>query len=85
MRTRLSARIIPLIGILLSLCAQAGVINWNGKVSLEKLIQDAPPNSIIQCDPNVDIEVSKTLILRQPVTLIGLTAHLPQGLFKRND
>ncbi len=82
MRIRLSARIITLIGILWVLSAQAEVINWNGKVPLEKVIQNASPNSVIQCDPNVDIEVSKTIILRQPVTLVGLTAHLPDGLIK---
>jgi hypothetical protein len=47
---------------------------------LQQVIDSAPSNSIVQCDPNQPITLSVPVTIRKPLTLVGLHARLPENL-----
>jgi len=48
--------------------------------TLRELLANAPPHSVIQCDARETIVLTEPLLIRQPLTLIGLHAWLPEKL-----
>lgn len=49
---------------------------------LQKLLDEAPNNSVIQFNPNQQLVLSKPLRVTKPLTLRGLNAKLPEKLGK---
>src|SRR5436190_7728039 len=49
---------------------------------LQQVIDSAPANSIVQCDPNRLMTLSVPVAIRKPLTLVGLHARLPDKLGK---
>ena len=47
---------------------------------LQKMIDAAKSNSIVQCDPNQQWTLSTPVKIRKPLTLLGLRARLPEKL-----
>jgi len=47
---------------------------------LQQVIDTAPPNSLVQCDPNRTMTLSVPVTIRKPLTLVGLHARLPEKL-----
>lgn len=66
---------------LLALPAAHAEINV-GTGDLQKVIDAAPPHSIVICDPNRQLTVSTPIKIEKPVTLRGLHARLPEKLSK---
>jgi hypothetical protein len=56
-----------------------GFIRVDGR-NLQQVIDDAPTNSIILCDPNQPITLSTPVRIHKPLTLRGLNARLPGQL-----
>ncbi len=44
------------------------------------MIDAAPSNSVVQCDPNQPLVLSAPVTIRKPLTLLGLNARLPDKL-----
>lgn len=51
-----------------------------GTRDLQQVIDAAPPHALVQCDPNQTLVVSAPIIIRRPLTLVGLHARLPAKL-----
>jgi hypothetical protein len=49
---------------------------------LQPVIEAAPAHAIIHCDPNVCPAWSTPVVIRKPLTLVGLHARLPEKLGK---
>ena len=49
---------------------------------LQQVVDAAPPFSVIRCDPSRRVTISRTVVIRKPLTLVGLNARLPDGLKK---
>src|ERR1051325_3323248 len=47
---------------------------------LQQVIDAAPSNSVVRCDPNRPLTLSVPLAIRKPLTLVGLHARLPEKL-----
>src|SRR4051812_47787939 len=47
---------------------------------LQQLIDSAPSNSVVRCDPNDLWILSAPVKIRKPLSLVGLHAQLPPGL-----
>lgn len=47
---------------------------------LQTVVDAAPPFAILVCDRNQEQIISETVILRKPITLVGLNGRLPEGL-----
>jgi hypothetical protein len=47
---------------------------------LQEVIDAAPSNSVVRCDPNEQVTLSVPLTIRKPLTLVGLHARLPEKL-----
>ena len=47
---------------------------------LQGVVDAAPSNSVVRCDPNQPLILSKPLTIRKPLTLVGLRARLPEKL-----
>jgi hypothetical protein len=47
---------------------------------LQAVIDAAAPHSVVRCDPNQCLTLSAPLTIRQPLTLVGLHARLPERL-----
>jgi hypothetical protein len=58
---------------------RAGFINVDGR-DLQKVIDEAPPNSTILCDQNQQLTCSVPIRITKPLTLCGLNARLPAKL-----
>src|SRR5688572_2051530 len=50
--------------------------------NLQAVLDRAPVNAVIQCDPNHTYTWTQPIVLKKPVTLIGLHAQLPPKLGK---
>ncbi len=55
------------------------LINASGR-DLQQVINAAPSNAVIRCDPNTVLVVSNTITVSKPLTLAGLNARLPEKL-----
>jgi hypothetical protein len=49
-------------------------------LALQQLIDAAPSNSVVQCDPNRVLTLAGPVTIRKPLTLSGLRARLPEKL-----
>ncbi len=47
---------------------------------LQAVIDAAPPNAVIECNPASELTLSESIWIAQPLTLRGLRARLPEGL-----
>jgi hypothetical protein len=47
---------------------------------LQQVIDLAPSNAVVQCDPNRSVTLSVPIKIRKPLTLVGLHAQLPEKL-----
>jgi hypothetical protein len=59
----------------------ATVIQVDGR-DLQQVIDSAPANSVIVCDPNNQLTLATPLNINKPLTLRGLCAKLPEKLGK---
>jgi hypothetical protein len=48
--------------------------------ALQQLIEAAPSNTVVQCDPNRILTFTEPVIIRKPLILSGLRARLPEKL-----
>jgi hypothetical protein len=63
--------------------AKSNEIRFSGDASqLQEALNNAPPGATIVCDRQQTLVISDTLLISQPITLIGLRARLPEGLGK---
>jgi hypothetical protein len=51
-----------------------------GERSLQEVLDAAPSNSIVRCDPNRVLTLSNAVMIRKPLALVGLRARLPEKL-----
>ena len=51
-----------------------------GERDLQTVIDAAPSNSVVRCDPNRILTLSSPVMVRKPLTLAGLRARLPEKL-----
>jgi hypothetical protein len=51
-----------------------------GERDLQQVIDTAPSNSIVQCDPNRQLVLARPVTILKPLTLVGLHARLPEKL-----
>jgi hypothetical protein len=58
-------------------CAETIQVNEH---DLQKIIDAAPSNAVVQCDPNRTVTLSAPVMIRKPLTLVGLHAQLPEKL-----
>ena len=58
-----------------------GPIRVNGK-DLQGILDRAPAHAVIECDPNHTFTWTQPIVLRKPVTVVGLHAQLPPKLGK---
>ena len=49
---------------------------------LQQVLDAAPSNAVVQCDPNNQLVISKPVAIRKPLALAGLRARLPEKLGK---
>jgi hypothetical protein len=61
------------------LAAEPSAIELN-QARLQKLIDSAPSNSIVRCDPNDHWLLSGPVKIQKPLSLVGLHARLPDKL-----
>lgn len=47
---------------------------------LQEAVDAAPLHAVVQCDPNQQLTLSTPVIIRNPMTLVGLRARLPEKL-----
>ena len=59
--------------------ATADTIDLN-QHDLQEVIDHAPSNSIVRCDPNQVLTLAVPVRIRKPLTLVGLRARLPEKL-----
>jgi hypothetical protein len=55
------------------------IIEVNGR-DLQKILDSAPPNSLVICNRNQTLILSTPLTIQKPITLQGLNAQLPKSL-----
>jgi hypothetical protein len=55
-------------------------IFYAGSLDLQQVIDAAPSNAIVRCDPNRVVTLSVPVTIRKPLTLTGLRARLPEKL-----
>ncbi|HWN94514.1 MAG TPA: hypothetical protein VNT99_05750 [Methylomirabilota bacterium] len=60
----------------------AGETIYVNQLNLQQVIDAAPSNSVVQCDPNNTVTLSSAVTIRKPLTLVGLRARLPEKLGK---
>ncbi len=53
-----------------------------GERDLQQVIDQAPDHAVVQCDPNRTLTLSAPIVIRKPLTLVGLHARLPAKLGK---
>ena len=58
-----------------ALAGDAGAIIFVGQRDLQQVIDAAPSNAIIQCDPNRILTSAVPITIRKPITLAGLHAR----------
>lgn len=51
-----------------------------GDRDLQTAIDATPPHAVLECDPNRELLVAKTVVVRRPLTLVGLRARLREKL-----
>ena len=49
-------------------------------LDLQAIVDAAPSNSVVQCDPNQVLTLSSPVTIRKPIILAGLRAQLPEKL-----
>ncbi len=57
----------------------ADLVQVNGR-DLQQVVDAAPSNAMVRCDPNQLLTLSVPLTIRKPLTLVGLNARLPEKL-----
>lgn len=57
-----------------------GDIVYAGQRALQEVIDAAPSNAVIRCDPNRQLILSAPITIRKPLTLVGVHARLPEKL-----
>lgn len=57
-----------------------GDLIYVGQRNLQHVIDAAPSNAIVRCDPNRPIVLAAPVTVRKPLTLLGLRARLPEKL-----
>ncbi len=62
--------------------ASPQIIDAAASTNLQQTLDDAPPNSIIEFNPNRQLVLSTPLKVNQPLTVRGLNARLPEKLGK---
>lgn len=50
--------------------------------SLQTTLNEAPAGSTVVCDRSSQLEISQSILIDKPLTLVGLNARLPDGLGK---
>ncbi len=69
------------LGALCALGAESpSDILYVGSRDLQQVIDAAPSNAIVRCDPNRVMTLSVPVTIRKPLTLAGLRARLPEKL-----
>jgi len=58
----------------------AGDIIHVGPRDLQQVIDAAPSNAVVRCDPNRQLVLFVPVTIRKPLTLVGLHARLPEKL-----
>ena len=53
-----------------------------GDQDLQQVIDAAPPHSTIVANRNREIEITRTITIDKPLTLVGLNARLQRGLVR---
>src|SRR6185503_14559322 len=81
---RKERRFVP---VLLVMCSAFAAFAQNAADSkqasasdLQKMIDAAKSNSVVQCDPNQQWTLSTPVKIQKPLTLLGLHARLPEKL-----
>lgn len=62
------------------MASDAAAIIHVGLRDLQQVIDAAPSNAIIQCDPNRILTSAVPITIRKPLALVGLRARLPEKL-----
>jgi hypothetical protein len=60
--------------------AYAGETIYVGDDNLQQVIDNAAPHATIVANRNDEIEISRTIVIDKPLTLVGLNARLKSGL-----
>jgi hypothetical protein len=55
-------------------------ILYVGSRDLQQVVDAAPSNAVVRCDPNRVVTLSVAVTIRKPLTLVGLHARLPEKL-----
>jgi len=74
--------LLVLVALLL-MCKQSesrAKVIYVDATELQQAVDTAPPHSILMADRNLSVEISKTILIDRPLTLIGLNARLKPGL-----
>jgi hypothetical protein len=70
--------------VLIIVAAAAGFCRAQQSTSqssdLQRMVDAAPTNSIVRCDPNQQFTISVPISIRKAVTVVGLHARLPEKL-----
>jgi hypothetical protein len=62
-------------------CAESSSdILYAGARDLQHVIDAAPSNAVVRCDPNRVMTMSAPITIRKPLTVVGLHARLPEKL-----
>lgn len=61
-------------------CAEIRAATAPDPLVLQQLIDTAPSNTVVQCDPNRLFTLAAPVFVRKPLTLAGLRARLPEKL-----
>ncbi len=81
MKTRLPLLLVLAIAPELIVLNAAETIFVKGR-DLQEIVDSAPTNAVVQCDPNQTLTLSVPVTIRKPLTLVGLNARLPEKLGK---
>lgn len=60
---------------------ESAIIQFNG-TDLQSVIDSSPPYTTINCDRNIQLTISETIVIDKPLSLLNLNATLPDGLGK---
>jgi hypothetical protein len=85
-RSRRLSRIVPRCfitassALFIANAANASDIIHVNQRDLQQVIDGAPSNAVVRCDPNRQLVLSAPVTIRKPLTLVGLHARLPEKL-----
>ena len=74
--------LVALLGVAMARSENAGEIILVMQRDLQQVLDSAPSNSVVRCDPNRLLTLATPVLVRKPLTLIGLRARLPEKLGK---